>query len=110
MRILQEKAATFTLEEWKLNGMLKTVKIQFPNDILSCAKDDEKCKDVFEFMINCDAGEDNLKNVDNLVNAIKTNHEGTECDSKWAVCYALAIPEPSKPPGAKMEGSDILLD
>ena len=65
----------------------------------------KKFKDTFEFMINCNAGEANLKNVDNLINVIKTNHKGTECNPKWAVCHALASLEPSKPPGAK-----ILLD
>ena len=67
-------------------------------------------QDVCEFMINCNAGDDNLKNTDNLINATKANHEETECDSKWAVFHALAISEPSKSPGSKMEGHDILLD
>ena len=41
---------------------------------------------------------------------MKANHEEMECDSKWAVCHALAISEPPKLPGLKMEGPDILLD
>ena len=95
MRILQEKALMFTLEEQKLKHMSRAIKIQSLNDILSCDKDDERCKDIHEFMINCDTGDDGLKNVDNLINVIKTNHKEMEWDPKWAVCCALVILEPS---------------
>ena len=74
-----------------MNDLPRVVKIQSLNDILSCDKNDERCKDTCEFMINCNAGDNDLKNVDNLINATKANHEETECDPKLAVCHALAI-------------------
>ena len=110
MRILQEKALTFMPKEQKLNCMPKAIKIQSLNDILSFDKNDRRCKEICEFVINCDARDDDLKNVDNLINATKANHEEMEHNPKWAVCHASVILEPSKLPGSKTEGLDMLLD
>ena len=63
MRILQEKANTFMLEECKLNNMLKSIKIQSSNNIPSLNKNDKKCKEIHAFMTHCNTGNNNLSTI-----------------------------------------------
>ena len=61
-------------------------------------------------MVNSSIDANNLKNMDNLINTIVLNHKNSECNRKWAVCYALAVLEPSKIPGSNSEDKEILLN
>ena len=61
-------------------------------------------------MTNCGIGNNGFKNMDHLICATMSNHKGSECDGKWAICCALVIQNPSESPGSTSEGSKILLN
>ena len=61
-------------------------------------------------MASCGINNNNLKNMDNSINVIMLNHKDLQCDSKWTICYALAVSEPSETPGSNSKGKEILLN